>query len=137
MQLEWLASTSDAEDTYPFDIATEGEHGGVVIDTRPIVRAVVDDAGRGEQAADMARRFHNTVADMTVRVTSQLHAETGIDDVVLTGGVFQNALLLESTAARLANLGLRVHTPSRVPANDGGLALGQLAVAAATLQGAF
>jgi hydrogenase maturation protein HypF len=135
MELEWLASTSDANDAYPFGIVTEQGSDALVIDTRPIIHAVIGALRRGEPAPDIARRFHNTVADLTVRVTSRLGEETAIDDVVLTGGVFQNALLLETAKSRLLNLGLRVHLHSRVPANDGGLSLGQLAVAVAVLQG--
>lgn len=134
MELEWLAGASDATDAYPFAVETE-EGGGLVVDTRPLVRAVSDALRSGDPGPLVARRFHNTVGEVIVRVTAHLRDTTGLPDVVLTGGVFQNALLLEMARRRLEELGLAVHTHARVPANDGGLALGQLAVAAAVLQG--
>jgi hydrogenase maturation protein HypF len=132
MELEWLATTSDASDSLRGVWASADDD---VVDTRPIIRAIIGAVSRGESPADIARRFHNTLAEIIVGVTSRVRGATGIPDVVLTGGVFQNALLLHLARTRLTSLGLRVHTHSRVPANDGGLSLGQLAVAAATLEG--
>ena len=78
----------------------------------------------------MARAFHSAVVRMVVDVCVLGRAETGVDQVVLSGGVFQNALLLEEVPAALAAEGFRVFRHARVPANDGGISLGQLAVAA-------
>jgi hydrogenase maturation protein HypF len=135
MELESLAGTSEADGSYPFAVEAAAGKGGVVVDTRPVVRAILEALREGDAAAHIARRFHNTIARIIVDVTRQLSVQTGIDDVVLTGGVFQNAVLLGGVRRGLEALGLRVHSHARVPANDGGLCLGQLAVAAALLEG--
>jgi hydrogenase maturation protein HypF len=87
--------------------------------------SLLRDAASGEESRLLAARFHNTVAEAVVETVQRLHRETGLFDVVLTGGVFQNRYLLSRVGARLSDLGLEVHTNARVPANDGGLALGQ------------
>jgi hydrogenase maturation protein HypF len=97
-----------------------------VLDARETIAAVAaDDAPVGIVAA----RFHNALADATAAACAQIAADRGLDTVVLSGGVFQNRLLLERTRERLT--GLRVLVPRRLPPNDGGIAYGQAAVAAA------
>jgi hydrogenase maturation protein HypF len=135
IELEGLASTADPDGVYPFEVVTEPAEDALVIDTRPLVRAIVGAVLRGDPAARVARRFHDTVAEIVVDVASRLHETTGIDDVVLSGGVFNNALLLQSATQKLESVGLCVHSHCRVPSNDGGLSPGQLAVAAAALEG--
>ncbi|MGH8918641.1 MAG: carbamoyltransferase HypF, partial [Actinomycetes bacterium] len=76
-------------------------------------------------------RFHHGVADAIVRVCATLRDSTGVNAAALSGGVFQNVLLLERTVVGLEQAGFRVLTHSRVPPNDGGISLGQVAVAAA------
>jgi hydrogenase maturation protein HypF len=95
------------------------------------VRAATEDLRRGVAVPVVAARFHNGVAEAIVRTCARLRASTGVDAVALSGGVFQNVLLLERTADGLTEAGMRVLVHSRVPPNDGGLSLGQAAVAAA------
>jgi hydrogenase maturation protein HypF len=71
------------------------------------------------------------VRSVAMRAAERVRAESGIRRVVLSGGVWQNALLLELTVCSLKEAGFEVYTHRRVPTNDGGLALGQVAVAAA------
>jgi hydrogenase maturation protein HypF len=78
----------------------------------------------------ISARFHNSVAQMVVDVCLKLRDEFGLDEVALSGGVWQNMMLLTRTVALLQHDGFTVYTHSQVPANDGGLALGQAAVAA-------
>ena len=75
----------------------------------------------------VSARFHRAVAEWTAAAC----AAAGTERVVLSGGVFQNRLLLTWTARRLEALGHTVLTPERLPANDGGISFGQAAVAAA------
>ncbi|HYC55526.1 MAG TPA: carbamoyltransferase HypF [Candidatus Binatia bacterium] len=131
MELEWLAAAADDEAAFPFGIS--GDDGAIVVDTRPLFRAMMQGVSNDIPKAQLARRFHTTLADVIASVVARLRHQTGIEDVVLTGGVFQNVLLLEMAERRLEMTGVRVHTHRRVPANDGGLSLGQLAVAAAVL----
>lgn len=129
MELEGLASASRDDGQYPYEIGTVD--GRLVIDTRPMVRAVAQDARSGRDAAVIARRFHEGLAAATADLCAQLRAITGIGDVVLTGGVFLNAVLTVACTRRLERAGLRVFRHRLVPPNDGGLSLGQLGVAAA------
>jgi hydrogenase maturation protein HypF len=127
VELEMIADPG-ADQPYPFELIAED--GRTVIDTRPIIRALVD-AREREAAATAAGRFHATVAAIITAVVQRLREQTGITHVVLSGGVFQNALLLEQVLAALPAAGVTVHLHRQVPPNDGGIALGQAAVAAA------
>jgi hydrogenase maturation protein HypF len=107
--------------------------GPLVMDARPLVRAVVGDLEHRVNLGTIAARFHNAVATATASACALLADRRGADAVVLSGGVSQNRRLLGRTASLLADGGLRVLSPERLPPNDGGIAYGQLAVAAATL----
>jgi hydrogenase maturation protein HypF len=134
IELEWLATTAVSDGHYPFDLEeTAGDDGRVVfvVDTRPLIRAVSQDVRQRIDAACIARRFHSTVVEMMARICQRLRQATGLDVVVLSGGVFMNALLTTEAIDRLRGEGFRVHRHRRVPPNDAGLSLGQLAVAAA------
>jgi hydrogenase maturation protein HypF len=135
MELEWLATEVSPDGAYPFDLdeAPGGEavESPVVVDTRPLIRAVVRDAQHGVSAGVMGRRFHGTMVEIIAAVCDWLRRTTGLDVVVLSGGVFMNALLTREAGARLQGDGFRVYRHRLVPPNDGGLSLGQLAVAAA------
>jgi hydrogenase maturation protein HypF len=96
-----------------------------------LVRAVVSDLRVGVPREVIATRFHHGVADVIVRVCLMLREDTGVSVAALSGGVFQNVLLLERTVAGLERSGFRVLTHSRVPPNDGGISLGQVVIAAA------
>ena len=85
----------------------------------------------GGTPAALSARFHRTLIDTWVAAVQEASSRTGLLDVVLAGGVFQNATLLTLVGQRLAQQGFRVLSHSKVPANDGGLALGQAAIAAA------
>ena len=131
--VELEAAADPAEHgSYPLPIRDEGR-GPLVLDARATVRALVADLDAGAERPTVAARFHNALAAATAR-SCELAAERCVTDtVVLSGGVFQNRLLLGRTASLLRAAGLRVLTPERLPPNDGGIAYGQLAVAAARL----
>ncbi len=137
IELEWLATTVPPDTAYPFTVSrpTDPANEPLVIDTRPLIRAVADDARKGVEAARIARRFHSTLVELIVTVCGRLRGVTGLGVVVLSGGVFLNALLSREVAAQLEREGFRVYRHSLVPPNDGGLSLGQLAVAAAVAAG--
>ena len=100
-----------------------------------LVRAVVEDLEAGVPVPLVAARFHNGLAGATVAACQALRDDSGLGTVALSGGVFQNMLLLERTVAGLEQTGFRVLVHSRVPPNDGGISLGQAAVAAARGRG--
>jgi hydrogenase maturation protein HypF len=96
-----------------------------------LVGGVVDDMRAGIDVPVIAARFHAGLAGLLARAAVDACATTGLDTVALSGGVFQNVLLLRLLVAELETAGLRVLTHSRVPPNDAGVSLGQVAVAAA------
>lgn len=128
-----LARAADPSATmeYPFDLGAED--GSVVLDTRPIVRALVKDLANGRSARTVVGRFHRTLAAGILAVCRLLRVDTGVDRVVLAGGLFADDLLASDTAARLATQDFQVYLPRRIPAGDAGLALGQAVVASAHL----
>jgi hydrogenase maturation protein HypF len=130
VELEQRADPTE-QGSYPAEV-TEGPtpqlHG---VD---LVRAAVADQQAGVAPEVIATRFHHGLADAIVRICQMLRDTTGVDVAALSGGVFQNVLLLERTVASLEQAGFRVLTHSRVPPNDAGISLGQVAIAAATLR---
>jgi len=129
MELEALADR-EADVVYPTTLAA-GET--IVVRTTDVVRGVVDDLLREVPAAQIAARFHATLADVLLQVCQRLRERTGIAAVALSGGVFQNAWLLKAAIERLDARGFEVYSHRQVPTNDGGLSLGQAAVAARRL----
>lgn len=127
MELEALAAV-EADLVYP--VVLRDDDDGLVVQTSDVVRGVVDDLLRQVPAALIAARFHATLADVIARVCLRVRTRTGFDAVALSGGVFQNAWLLRAAIDRLEADGFEVYTHHQVPTNDGGLSLGQAAVAA-------
>ncbi|MEH2424309.1 MAG: carbamoyltransferase HypF [Nostoc sp.] len=103
------------------------------IDPRPMWQALLDDLQQQIPKPVMAAKFHKGLANVIVEMVKHLCQENLINQVVLTGGVFQNCILLEQVTKQLQTLEIKVLTHSLVPANDGGLSLGQAVIAAAQL----
>ena len=116
-----------------YEIALTSHPSGFQLDPREAIRGVLDDLAAGVGVATIAGRFHDAVSSGTVAACARACSDAGLDTVVLSGGVFQNRRLLESVSAALRGLGLRVVIPELLPIGDGGLAFGQVAVAAARL----
>ena len=128
IDLETLAARHPEErGRYPFEIAEERE--GRVIRIGVLIEAVTDDIRRGVPAGVIAARFHNGVIVLVISLCKLIARETGLRAAALSGGVFQNHLLTGRTAAGLEDTGLTVYTHRQVPCNDGGLSLGQAAIA--------
>lgn len=106
------------------------------IDAVPVITAVVDDLHAGESRGTISARFHNGVARMVADTCRRLSRQYGVSEVALSGGVWQNMALLANSLERLHQQGLTVLIHHQVPANDGGLALGQAVVAARKLRNA-
>jgi hydrogenase maturation protein HypF len=109
--------------------------GRLVLDARVTVAAIVADLRAGAGVPRVSARFHGALADSTARACAAVAEGRGLSKVVLSGGVFQNRILLERTSALLTDAGLHVLVPERLPANDGGIAFGQAAVAARRTEG--
>jgi hydrogenase maturation protein HypF len=97
--------------------------------------AASEDAQGGISAAIIARRFHSTLVRLITATCDRIRGQCGLNTVALSGGVFLNALLTRETVAALSDRGFRVVRHRLVPPNDGGLSLGQIAIAAASLAG--
>ncbi|MCS6940679.1 MAG: carbamoyltransferase HypF, partial [Roseiflexus sp.] len=126
IELETAAGRDDRP--YPFALL---EGAPWRIDMLPAIRAIVDDLRTGAPVAQVSGRFHSTVAEALAQACEQARATGAPAMVALSGGVFQNRRLTEQLVARLERSGFRVLLNRRVPPNDGGLCLGQAAVAAA------
>ncbi|MDT8904051.1 carbamoyltransferase HypF [Anaeroselena agilis] len=120
-----LAAAGRRGRVLPYDV-TAGEP--AVVDFRPAFAALADALGRGTPPALLAADFHATLADAVASVVRRLAAASGVRKVALSGGVFQNVTLLGQVVGLLEK-DFTVLLHRRVPANDGGLALGQAAVA--------
>ncbi|MET7335040.1 carbamoyltransferase HypF [Nonomuraea sp. NPDC005650] len=128
IELEQLADPGE-RGGYPAAVSRDG--GVLVAAGSDLVRAAAADLAAGVGAPVVSARFHNGVSELIVRCCLMLRDDTGLTTVALSGGVFQNLLLLRRTLEGLSGAGFRVLTHCGVPANDGGISLGQVAVAAA------
>jgi hydrogenase maturation protein HypF len=134
MELEAVARL-DERAAYPLDLIEEGGAAGggdvLILDPGETIRALAADLQAGVAVGDVSARFHNALAAATASACIAAAEAHGVTGAVLSGGVFQNRLLLERTAERLRAAGLRALLPERLPPNDGGISYGQAAVAAA------
>jgi hydrogenase maturation protein HypF len=128
IDLEMLALDAEGETgQYPF--STIDNDGISVIKIHDLLTAIIDDLHSITAKAIIAARFHNTVAQMIAEVCQSISVKTGIKKAALSGGVFQNRLLVRKTIPRLESAGMEVYTHRQVPCNDGGISLGQVVIA--------
>lgn len=114
---------------YDFDLQPAANETAEIIDLRPAIAGIVQDIAGGRRAHDIAARFHNTLSAAIVEMCGRIRERDGLNRVCLSGGSFQNVLLVEQTARRLQRRGFGVFLHAVAPANDGGIALGQAAIA--------
>jgi hydrogenase maturation protein HypF len=116
------------EQSYEFTVTADG-----IIKAEAVIRHVVEDLLDGSPAPEVSAKFHLGVARLIAEIARRVRDERCLNRVALSGGVFQNMLLLESTRRILKQDGFEVFTHSRVPPNDGGISLGQAVVANARI----
>jgi len=132
IKLEALAATCDSPVvSYPYAIGAEKP---AKLDVVPLIKAIVNDVEQRVPRAQIARRFHLSIADMFANACAEVRAYSGLQTVALSGDSFQNRLLLEELVALLKKMSFQVYINRRVPPNDGGVSLGQAAIAAAQLR---
>ena len=113
--------------TYPYRYDNKDNHR--IIRLIDLFESILADLHDGVSKATIAARFHNTIAVISNDLCQVISGETGINDIALSGGVFQNRFLLRKTVGILKDSGFRVFTHRQVPTNDGGISLGQVVIA--------
>jgi hydrogenase maturation protein HypF len=128
IELEMLAPDKiDKAGSYPLSIEVEG--GMRVVKLKELLAGVVEDVRNKVPTPEISLKFHYTMAEIVAEMCKLIAKDSGIKRVGLSGGVFQNRLLLELATAALRREGFEVLTHRLVPANDGGISLGQAVVA--------
>jgi hydrogenase maturation protein HypF len=128
IEFEALADPAEG-DKYLFGLDQDQIRAGNVIE------GLIQDVESGISVSKISARFHNGLAQCVSEICLRIRSETGIDEVALSGGVWQNITLLRRTLSLLKEEGFRVYIHWEVPANDGGLSLGQAVIAAARMRG--
>jgi len=131
MRLEFAATTTDAIEHYPFAIIPTHNpkfslNLPLQIDPYPIFIAILKEIEAGVPTGIIAAKFHQTVVEMAVAIVRSLSQQLPTQNIVLSGGCFQNRYLLSQLRDYLENLGYKVYTARGIPSNDGGLAVGQI-----------
>ena len=128
IELEGAANRSEL---YAYETNVIDAGGELLLDGADILFHLLEDFTKGTPRENVAARFHNTVASATALIARRASEQTGCTNVCLSGGCFQNALLLERTIPALSKMGLTVYTHRRVPPNDESVSFGQLVIAGA------
>ncbi|PKN51919.1 MAG: carbamoyltransferase HypF [Deltaproteobacteria bacterium HGW-Deltaproteobacteria-13] len=132
MELEAQAADSSGS-PYPFAILQDGDKSNI-IDYTDMIKAIVADLDAGKSKAHIAASFHQTLTDAFTVTADKMRKATGLTRVVLSGGCFQNKILLEGSIEKLRNDGFEVYCHRQIPANDGGVSLGQAVIASSMIK---
>jgi hydrogenase maturation protein HypF len=127
-----LAACGPASRGYPFLLRPKDQ--GWIVETGEIIHEVVEDLLAGRATGEISSRFHRTMAEVVAAGCEKIRGAGGTTAVALSGGTFQNMLLLRQVIKLLEGKGFQVYRHRRVPANDGGLALGQAILADMTFR---
>ena len=131
IKLESIADEHETEH-YLFVMNTNGVKScnvPIIIQWQPVIKKIIEDMHHKTAIPIISARFHNSIVEMVLQVCSMLRNSKGIDDVVLSGGVFQNNFLLSRLIKKLKLQGFTVYSHKKVPSNDGGISLGQAVIA--------
>ncbi|MBI5845640.1 MAG: carbamoyltransferase HypF [Deltaproteobacteria bacterium] len=131
MEIEAAADVAE-QGFYEGDLITDGD--GITVSVFSIIRAVARDISRGAPVPAVSGRFHNTLVRAFTELCIKIRLDTGIGRVAISGGVFQNRLLFSRLVRSLKKSGFQVFVHRLVPANDGGICLGQALVASACVK---
>lgn len=112
---------------YKYDIYTEYET--YIVNTDNIIKDIIQDMESGIHKSIIAKRFHNTVVAFSLEMCKLIRNKYGINSVALSGGVFQNEILLKGLHKKLIKNGFKVYIHKDIPCNDGGISIGQLVIA--------
>ena len=121
---------ADNKESYPYHIIED--KGIRIVQLGALLSAIIEELKQGTSPGRISVKFHNTVALMVAQMCRLIAEETGFNQVALSGGVFQNRLLLRKTVNLLEQSGFQVFTHKQAPCNDGGISLGQAVIANST-----
>jgi len=129
-----LESIADEHETghYSFFMNTNGVKScnvPIIIQWQPVIKKIIEDMHHKTAIPIISARFHNSIVEMVVQVCTMLRNSKGINDIVLSGGIFQNNFLLSRLVKKLKLQGFTVYSHKKVPSNDGGISLGQAVIA--------
>jgi hydrogenase maturation protein HypF len=128
IEFEALADLAETG-VYDIIVKDQDDDGSLLIDPRPLIEQVMIDVQQGTPVTKISARFHNSIAKLVLELCEQIRREHGVNQVVLSGGVWQNQTLLQKTHDLLIAKEYQVYIHRKVPTNDGGLSLGQAVVA--------
>ena len=130
MELEFLAEKNYTQDLYEFDVVQKKDNKDLmIIGWKILLKQILIDLRNDIDLSIIARKFHNTIVEIIIFVAKKI----GIKSIVLSGGCFQNKILLKNSILKLEKQGFLVYWPEEIPINDGGISLGQLVIANANL----
>ena len=121
-----MATVSGIDARYPFEVE---DVESMILDFRPMMEAIMKDISAGKSRGEISACFHNTVSAAIVETCCRIRQSDGLDRVCLSGGTFQNLYLLNRAVVELRRRGFGVFLHAVVPANDGGISLGQAVIA--------
>ncbi len=130
IELEMIA---DENCTAEYSYEINPHNSGLIIDPSQIFFGIIEDLKSNKEFSIISAKFHNTIANIIKDVALQIRERLGLNEVALSGGVFQNMLLLQVTLNKLRESEFRVYTHHKVPSNDGGISLGQTVIANAKI----
>jgi hydrogenase maturation protein HypF len=127
-----LEGQSDCETAEPFPfVISEDKDNCLIFDISSTIRAIVNNLLAGQSKKEISSSFHRTLAVAFAAMCERIRKKTSINKVCLSGGCFQNKILLKDSIAQLEKAGFVVYHHKQVPTNDGGIALGQAVIAGA------
>lgn len=112
-----------------YDFSIRSERGDLVVNVDDVIKGVLNDLSKKVEKMIISTKFHNTIADIILKVAIRLRKKFSINNVVLSGGVFQNEFLRRRALTMLQKRGFKVCAHSRIPVNDSGIPIGQIAIA--------
>ena len=127
IELEMLAEEGY---TGRYNYELENQNSKIIINPAKIFQGIINDLNQKVKTSVISAKFHNTIAEIICEVVLKIASEYGLKRVVLSGGVFQNMVLLKTAVDKLHEMNFEVYTHNRVPPNDGGISLGQAVIAA-------
>jgi hydrogenase maturation protein HypF len=121
----------DIEESYTYKVIKQDMY---IIEPYEIIIEALNDRKKGVSGKIIASKFQNTIVNLTISICGRIREDSGINEVVLSGGVFQNSFLLEKICRNLKRNKFEVYTHKELPSNDGGVAIGQIIIANAIIE---